>query len=191
MFPGDLLIVRRVITAISGVLFHRIMHALDHSAINGQTAQRGKKALRDAVSRIDPLCVAPFSHDVAMTNDDPIGVTAHLWQSAEHTAKGFDLRGKVRRDRAGLRLGISHRLLKQRGIHAYVFRPLPLPTIAGRWVINEWLLALRVSGKWRDAESGQENPKLELSCHVHVFLLAEARQLRSAGPIHRAFPQGC
>src|ERR1700686_2528881 len=100
LLPGDLRIVWRVVTAIRRVLLHWIMHALDHAAIDGQSAQRGEKTFRDAVSRIDPVCIAPFGKDVAMANDYPIGLAAHFRQRPKHAAKRLDLRGKVRRDRA-------------------------------------------------------------------------------------------
>src|ERR1700674_4134612 len=117
LLPGDLRVVCRVVTTIGRILFHWIMHTLDHAAIDRESAQGGEKTFRGTIRRIDPLGVAPFSDDVTMANDDPVGLAAHLRQWPKHAAKRLDLRGKVPRDRAGLCLRISDRLLKQRAVH--------------------------------------------------------------------------
>ena len=125
------------------------MNALDHSAIDSQPAERGEKTLGDAVSRIDTVRVAPFGGDVTMPNDDPVRVAAPLWQRAEHAAKSLDLRRKIRRDCARLRLRVSQRLIEQRTVHADFFRLASQPGFSGYRIIGRVFLFLRMNRQSR------------------------------------------
>src|SRR2546430_2620793 len=83
------------------------------------------------------------------SNDDPVRVAAHLWQRAEHAPKSLDLRRKIRRDGARLRLRVSQRLIEQRTVHADFFRLASQPGFFGYRIIGRVFLFLRMNRQSR------------------------------------------
>src|SRR4030095_2581696 len=104
---------RRVLAVIGHIILNWIANTLDLAAIYSQSGECGKKALGNAVSRIHPFSIAPFSDDVAVSDDDAVCFPALLRQGSKHATKGFDLGGEIRRDRTGLRLCVGDSLIKQ------------------------------------------------------------------------------
>src|ERR1044071_3853799 len=126
---------RRVVSAVVDVVPHRVVDVFNQLAVNGQSEQRGKKALGDAVGRINPLCVSPFGDDVTMTEDDAVCFSALFGDWPAQGAEGFPLGRKISRHFALLRLGVSDRLVEKGAIHPDIFSPLALPRFTALWEI--------------------------------------------------------
>src|SRR5207248_1293870 len=95
VLPGDLRVVRRVVTAVADGLADRVLDALDEAAVDGQTEEGGQVTFGDAVGRIDGPRVAELGDDVAVAKDEAVDGRPRLGDRAERPAEGRLLGGEV------------------------------------------------------------------------------------------------
>jgi hypothetical protein len=135
MLPGDLCILCRVVSAIVNGVRDGILDPLNQTAIHSETEDRGEITLGNAISRIDARRVSKLGNDVAMANDDSIGISVFGGHGSQLTSEHSQLVRKVFRPRASLCPGPLHRSLHGGFIHPNFVRLSAFPVVARREIV--------------------------------------------------------